>query len=88
MARGARGELVSAVAWAFGAGVLIVLQARLLARACQQVVIEGAGASAVAPLAGGVAALAVARGVLVYCSERRATAAAARVKKQVRSLLY
>jgi len=88
MARGARRELVSAVAWAFAAGVLIVLQARLLARGCHQVVIEGAGAAAAAPLAGGVAALAVARGVLVYCSERRATAAAARVKERVRSLLY
>lgn len=88
MARGARGELLRAVAWAFGAGILIVLQARLLARACHQVVIEGAGAAAVAPLAGGVAALAVARGVLVYCSERRATAASAQVKERVRSLLY
>lgn len=88
MARGVRDHLAGAVAWAFAAGVLIVLQARLLALACHQVVIEGAGASAVAPLAGGVAALAVARGVLVYCSERRATAAAARVKERVRSLLY
>ena len=50
VARGARSELVSAVAWAFAAGVLIVVQARLLARACHQVVIEGAGVSAVAPL--------------------------------------
>lgn len=88
MARSARSELVRAVAWAVAAGVLIVLQARLLAQACHRVVMEGAGAAAAAPLAGGVAALAVARGVLVYCSERRATAAAARVKKEVRSLLY
>lgn len=88
LARGARGELARAVAWAFAAGVLIVLQARLLARACHVAVIEGGGAAAVAPLAGGVAALAVARGVLVYFSERRATTAAARVKEQVRSLLY
>lgn len=87
-ARWVKGELVRAVGWAFAAGLLIVLQARLLARACHEVVIGGAGVAEVAPLAGGVAALAVARGLLVFFSERRAAAAAARVKERVRSLLY
>lgn len=87
-ARGVRGELLRAVGWSFAAGLLIVLQARLLARACHQVVIGGVGVAEVVPLAGGVAVLALARGLLVFFSERRAAAAAARVKERVRSLLY
>ena len=83
-----RWELARTVGWAFAAGLLIVAQARLLASACHQVVIGRAGMAAVLPLAGGVAALAVARGVLTFLSERRAVAAAARVKERVRSRLY
>ncbi|MBT1075645.1 thiol reductant ABC exporter subunit CydD [Geobacter grbiciae] len=87
-ARGVRGKLARAVVWAFVAGLLIVPQARLLALACHRVVIENATLDAVLPLAGAVAALAAARGLLVFFSERRAAAAAARVKEQVRSHLY
>lgn len=87
--REVQGEVVRAVLWAFAAGLLIVLQARLLAQACHRVVIEeNAALGAVLPLAGAVAALAVARGGLIFLSERRAAAAAARIKERVRSRLY
>lgn len=88
VAREVRGELVRAVLWAFAAGLLIVLQARLLARACHLVVIEGGGVAEATPFAAGVAVLAAVRGLLLLFSERRAAAAAAHVKERVRSLLY
>jgi ATP-binding cassette subfamily C protein CydD len=87
-ARAGRGELIATVGYALGAGILIVLQARLLALACQQLVMERTGIGPLLPLAGGVAALAIARGVLLFFSERSAVAAAARVKQRLRGLLY
>lgn len=86
--RAVRSELIATVGWALGAGILIVLQARLLALACQQLVMERTGLGPLLPLAFGVATVAIARGVLLLCSERRAVAAAARVKLAVRGLLY
>jgi len=83
-----RGKLVAAVCWACAAGLLIVLQARLLAIACQRVVMEQAGFSAILPLAVGVALAALMRGGAVLLSERQAVAAAAEVKQRVRNLLY
>jgi ATP-binding cassette, subfamily C, bacterial CydD len=87
-ARTVRGKLIAMIGWACAAGLLIVLQARLLALACQQFVMERAGFSAIFPLAAGVALVALARGMLVLLSERRAVAAAAEVKQRVRNLLY
>jgi ATP-binding cassette, subfamily C, bacterial CydD len=79
---------MATVGWACAAGLLIVLQARLLALACQQVVMERAGFSEIFPLAACVALVALTRGGLVLLSERRAVAAAAEVKQRVRNLLY
>jgi ATP-binding cassette subfamily C protein CydD len=87
-AQAVRGELIATIAWALGAGVLIVLQARLLAVACHQLVMERSGIGPLLPLVFGVAAIATARGVLLLFSERRTVATTARVKQRVRGLLY
>lgn len=87
-ARLVRQPLVRSVGWAVAAGLLIVLQARLLAHACQKVVIEGADLPAVLPLAGWVALLALIRGGFTWQGERQAARAAASLKQRVRSLLY
>jgi len=87
-ARLAKHLLVRSVAWALAGGVLIVLQARLLALACQRVVIDGAGLEPVLPLAGWVALLALVRGGFTWMGERNAAAAAAALKLRVRSLLH
>ena len=83
-----KGELLRAISWAFAAGVLIILQARLLAAACHRVVIEKAGLETVLPLAGGIAATVALRSLLTFLAEKRSTAAAARVKERVRQRLY
>lgn len=87
-ARQVRDPLLVAIGCAFVAGLLVILQAWLLASACHRVVIEGAGGESVLPLAAAVAAVALARGVLALVSERRSAAAAARLKERVRSALY
>ncbi|HEY6006889.1 MAG TPA: thiol reductant ABC exporter subunit CydD, partial [Geobacteraceae bacterium] len=87
-ARSVARQLLPAVAWSAVAGLLIVLQARLLAHACHRVVIDRQGVAAVLPQAAGVAVVALARALCVLLSERCSTAAAARVKARVRSLLY
>jgi ATP-binding cassette subfamily C protein CydD len=83
-----RGRLAGAVCLASGAGLLVILQARFLALACHRVVIGRAAVADVLPLAGGVALLAILRGLLTYLAERQSAAAAARLKEQVRSVLY
>ena len=87
-ARTVRRELLAVVALSTVAGLLVVLQAQLLAVACQELVIDRAGMSAVLPLAGGIALLVLARGLLTFLAERRAVLAAARVKVRLRSTLY
>jgi ATP-binding cassette subfamily C protein CydD len=87
-ARRVRGTLFRTVCWSFAAGVLIILQARLLALAGQRVVIDRSGVVTILPLIWGVVILVILRGILVYFSERSSAAAAARVKERVRSLLY
>ncbi|TWJ17755.1 thiol reductant ABC exporter subunit CydD [Geobacter argillaceus] len=87
-AKGVRGRLAGAVCLAFCAGLLIILQARFLALACHRVVIGRAAVADVLPLAGGVALLAILRGLLTYLAERQSAAAAARLKERVRSALY
>ncbi len=83
-----RARLAGAVGLAFAAGVLIILQARFLALACHRVVIDRGAVADVLPLAGGVALLAVLRGLVTLLAERQSAAAAARLKERVRSVLY
>lgn len=81
-------SLVISIWWALVAGLLIVLQARVLALACHRVVIEGSGLSPILHLAAWVALLALFRGGCTWLGERHAAAAAADLKQRVRSLLY
>lgn len=81
-------RLLIAVLWGLVGGLLIILQARLLATVCQQVVIDGLGLAAVQPLLAWVALLVLLRGAASYLGEHAAVRAAAEVRQQVRSRLY
>lgn len=87
-ARKVRGLLVSIVALASAIGLLVVCQARLLATACQRVVMNGEGVSSIVPLALGLFLLTAGRSLCTYIMETRSSVAAARVKQAVRSALY
>jgi ATP-binding cassette subfamily C protein CydD len=86
--RGVKGDLLWSIGWAFAAGMLILLQARLLALACHWLVIDKTAFSLILPLLGLVGGLALLRGGLLFLAERRAAAAAAVVKREVRNRLY
>ena len=80
--------LLRAICCAAVAGVLIVVQARLIALACHRVIMEQADVTAVLPLAAGVALIVLARALLTLCAERQGAAASAVLKRDVRSHLY
>ncbi len=86
--RPVRRELAVSVLLSTVAGLLVVLQARLLAAACQRLVIDHAALSAILPLAGGIALLVPARGLLAFFAERTSVSAAAKVKVRLRGVLY
>lgn len=86
--RSVKGDLLWSIAWAFAAGVLVLLQARLLALACHRLIIEKSAFSLILPLVGLVAGLALLRGGLSLLAERRAAAVAVAVKSDVRRRLY
>lgn len=87
-ARNIRWLLVCIICLAVGIGLLVVFQAHMLASACQRVVMQGKGASAVMSLASLLVVLAAVRGACTYILESTSAAAAARVKQAVRSKLY
>lgn len=87
-ARTVQGQMRAAILWSFGAGLLIILQARLLATVSQRVVLEGIGLKPLLPLLVWAGLIALLRGLAVYLGEAAAVAAAARVRQQVRSHLY
>jgi ATP-binding cassette subfamily C protein CydD len=87
-ARKIRGLLLYIIGLAAGIGLLVVFQARLLASACQRVVMQGEGLPSVMPLAAALVLLAAGRGLFTCILENRSAAAAARVKQAVRSKLY
>lgn len=87
-ARSVQSRLLTTVLWGLAGGLLIILQARLLATVCQQVVIDGLGLAAVQPLLAWVALLVLLRGCASYLGEHAAVRAAAEVRQQVRSRLY
>jgi ATP-binding cassette subfamily C protein CydD len=87
-ARSVRPELTATAAWSVLAAVMVVLQARLLALACQRLVVDGAPFSAILPLVAGVVVTATARGGVALLSEQRAVSAVCLVKQRVRSQLY
>ena len=87
-ARTVKGSMLAAILAAFGGGLLIILQARLLALVCQRVVIEGIGLTPLLPLLAWVGLIALLRGLAAYLSEHAAIKAAAQVRQQVRTALY
>ncbi|OGU15546.1 MAG: thiol reductant ABC exporter subunit CydD [Geobacteraceae bacterium GWC2_53_11] len=87
-AKKVRGLLFAVVALSAVIGVLVVAQARLLATACQRVVIQGEGVESVTSLALTLVLVAVGRSMFSWILEHRSSAAAARVKQAVRSRLY
>lgn len=87
-ARTIRWLLLCIIFLAVGIGLVVVFQARMLASACQRVVMQGGGVSSVMSIALGLVALAAVRGVCTYIMESRSAKAAARVKQAVRSKLY
>lgn len=87
-ARKVRTLLLSIIGLSIVIGLLVVSQARLLATACQRVVMNGEGVSSIIPLAIALVLLAAGRSLCTYIMENRSSAAAARVKQAVRSKLY
>ena len=87
-ARTIRWHVLGVVCLAVAIGVLIVFQARLLASACQRVVMQGDGVASILPLAAALVMLATGRCLCACLMEHRSAAAAARVKRAVRSRLY
>lgn len=80
--------LLRAISCAAVAGVLIVVQARLLALGCHRVIMEQANVTGVIHLAGGVALIVLARGLLTLLAGQQGAAASAVLKRNVRSQLY
>lgn len=70
------------------AGLLVVAQARILAWACQLVVIDKSPLAPLMPLVAVIIALVLARSLLAYFSEKSAATAAALLKQSVRLRLY
>ena len=80
--------LFRSLALSFITGLLVVAQARVLARACHLVVIEKTPLSPLVPLALFVMLLALARALFFYFSEKYAAASAAELKQTIRNRLY
>jgi len=87
-ARKISGLLLYVVFLAVVIGLLVVFQARLLASACQRVVMQGEGVASIVSIAGALALIAAGRGICTYIMEKKSATAAARVKEAVRSRLY
>ena len=87
-AKKVRGLLATIIAVATGIGLLAVLQARLLASACDRVVMRGDSVASIMPIAGVLVLVAVGRSLCSYALEFTSASAAAKVKRTVRSRLY
>lgn len=80
--------LGSVIVLAFGVGILVVMQAWLLAVACQRVVMQGQAAASIMPLVELLLLVALGRCLFLFVLENRSAAAAARIKQAVRSRIY
>ena len=87
-ARQSAGLLYRSIACGATAGLLVLLQAWLLARICQRGIFEHAGTADLLPLGAGLAVTALCRALLSYFSERSTIDAAAAIKQRLRSQLY
>jgi len=79
-----------ATAFTFGVtgGILIIIQAKVLAIACHALVINGVQWHSIFPLAGSIAVIALLRGISAYLAEQQVIRAATEVKQQIISRLY
>lgn len=84
----AKGRLLAAVIFTFVAGLLIIIQARLLAYICHQVVMEQQGLATVLPFLGWILLVLLLRAACTFWGENAAILAAAEVKQRVRTALY
>ncbi|AOB28596.1 thiol reductant ABC exporter subunit CydD [Bordetella bronchiseptica] len=87
-ARAARVPLAVAAAAPLVGGVLLVIQAWLLARVLDQAIVQGAPRAELATPIVAIAALMLARAALAWLGERAGAAAAERIKRQVREALF
>ncbi|KDB75674.1 ATP-binding/permease protein CydD family protein, partial [Bordetella bronchiseptica CA90 BB1334] len=87
-ARAARVPLAVAGAAPLIGGVLLVIQAWLLARVLDQAIVQGAARAELATSIVAIAALMLARAALAWLGERAGAAAAERIKRQVREALF
>lgn len=87
-ARPATGLLLLAVALGLAAGILLIIQAGILAYIVHGVIFEGQGLNDVSFLVLILPAFMVARAALVWCAEQFGFRAAARVKAAIRMRLY
>nr|WP_264293034.1 thiol reductant ABC exporter subunit CydD [Bordetella pertussis] len=87
-ARAARVPLAVAGAAPLIGGVLLVIQAWLLARVLDQAIVQGAARAELATSIVAISALMLARAALAWLGERAGAAAAERIKRQVREALF
>ncbi len=87
-ARLVQGPLATAVAFGVTGGILIIIQAKVLAIACHALVINGAQWHSIFPLAGSIAVVALLRGISAYLAEQQVIRAATEVKQQIINRLY
>ncbi len=83
-----KGKLIYSLIWNFTGGLLIILQAWLLAMVCHRAVIDKTGLYAVLPLLGWLGLIVLFRAIAVYQGEIAAVLGAAEVRQGVRTALY
>ena len=87
-ARRVRRPLAAAVILGVAGGILIIIQARVLASACHALVIDHSHWNSIFPLAVSLALIALLRGMGACLAERQLIRAATEVKQQILSRLY
>lgn len=83
-----RGLLLFVISLSIVIGLIVVFQARLLATACDRVVMQGKGVESVISIAVLLVLLATGRGLLAWLLEIKSSSAASSVKQSIRSRLY
>ncbi len=87
-ARTVRRALALTVGLGWGAGIMVVLQARILSRVVSQVLLEDQSLSGVGPLLIALLIIAMARAGLTWASEVTANRAAGQVKRDLRERFF
>ncbi len=80
--------LATAVILGLLGGILVIIQARMLATACHSLLIRHTQSNSIIPLAAGIAMIAMLRGIGSYLAERQLILAATALKQQIISRLY